>query len=90
MLGSYIHHKWLVVQREMYGGQPRELQRLSDTRWECRHFACGNMTGKLLAVLCVSEDIADERSGGRSVEARGLLDQIDLPFTGLPATFHKI
>lgn len=48
------------------------------------------MTDKLLAVLCVSEDIADERSGGRSVEARGLLDQIDLPFTGLPATFHKI
>ncbi|KAK0131499.1 hypothetical protein N1851_033797 [Merluccius polli] len=36
--GSYIHHKWLDVQREMYGGQPRELQKLSNTRWACRHF----------------------------------------------------
>lgn len=27
MSGSYVHQKWLDVQKEMYGGQPRELQK---------------------------------------------------------------
>ena len=31
---SYVHLKWLSIQREMYG-RTRELQRLSDTRWAC-------------------------------------------------------
>ena len=31
---SYVHPKWLSLQREMYG-RTRELQRLSDTRWAC-------------------------------------------------------
>lgn len=87
MSGSYIHHKWLEVQKEMYGDQPRELQKLSDTRWACRHFACRNMMDRLPAVLCVLGDNAEERSGDRSVEARGLLAQTDLPFIGLLATF---
>lgn len=78
MSGSYIHHKWLEVQQEMYGGQPRELQQLSDTRWACRYFDCCNMMDRLPAVLSVLEDIADERNGDRSVEAQGLLGQIDL------------
>ncbi|XP_077053348.1 zinc finger MYM-type protein 1-like [Siphateles boraxobius] len=90
MSGSYIHHKWLEIQKEMYGGQPRELQKLSDTRWACRYFACRNMMNRLPAVLCVLEDIAEERSGDRSVEARGLLAQIDLPFIGLLTTFCKV
>ncbi len=83
-------HKWLEVQKDMYGGQPRELQKLSDTRWTCRYFACRNMMDMLLAVLCVLEDIADERSRDRSVEAQYLLAQIDLPFIGLLATFCKV
>lgn len=29
MSWSYVHQKWLDVQKEMYEGQPRELQRLS-------------------------------------------------------------
>ena len=35
---------------------------------------------RLPAVLCVLEDIADERRGDRCVEAKGLHDQTDLAF----------
>ncbi|KAF7230313.1 tenascin-R-like, partial [Nothobranchius furzeri] len=41
--GSYVHNRWLEVQREMFDGAPRELQQLSDTRWACRHIACRNV-----------------------------------------------
>ena len=34
MSGSYVHNQWLQVQREMFDGPPRELQRLCDTRWK--------------------------------------------------------
>lgn len=74
----------------MYEGQPRELQKLSDTRRACRHFACRNMMDRLPAVLRVLKKIADKKSGDRSVEARGLLAQIDLTFIELLATFRKL
>ncbi|XP_026034437.1 zinc finger MYM-type protein 1-like [Astatotilapia calliptera] len=32
MSGSYVHQKWITVQKDMYPEAPRELQRLSDTR----------------------------------------------------------
>lgn len=50
------------------------------------HFACHNMMDRLPAVLRILGDIADEGRGDRSVEARGLLAQIELPFIGLLAT----
>lgn len=78
MSGSYVHHKKLEVQREMFAGEPRELQRLSDTRWACRYVACRNVMDRLTAIMQVLEDISDEDNPDRAVEARGLLVQIDL------------
>ncbi len=57
MSGSYVHQKWLSVQKEMYQGAPRDLQRLSDTRWACRYQACKNIKDRLPAVLRVLHDI---------------------------------
>uniref|UniRef100_A0A3B4WFJ0 TTF-type domain-containing protein n=1 Tax=Seriola lalandi dorsalis TaxID=1841481 RepID=A0A3B4WFJ0_SERLL len=88
--GSYVHEKWLSVQRDMYKDAPRELQRLSDTRWACRYHACKNLMDRLLAVLRVLHEIDVENSGERSVEARGLLIQIDLTFIATLAVFRKI
>jgi len=35
------HKVWLDVQKELYRDEPpRQLQRLSDTRWACRVIAC--------------------------------------------------
>lgn len=90
MSGSYVHEKWLSVQRDMYKDAPRELLRLSDTRWACRYHACKNLMDRLPAVLRVLHEIDVENSGERSVEARGLLIQMDLMFIATLAVFRKI
>jgi hypothetical protein len=51
--------------------------------------ACRNLRDRLPAVLRVLQDITLENSGDRSVEARGLLSQIDLHFIGFWLTFVK-
>lgn len=88
--GSYVHKRWLEIQQDMYSGQPRKLQKLSDTRWACRYSACRNLTDRLPAVFCILQEIVCDSSGDRSVEARGLLAQLDLTFIGLLATFNTI
>ena len=67
-----------------------ELQKLSDTRWACRAVACRNLMDRLPAVLCVLQNISAENHRDRSIDARGLLAQIDLTFIGLLATFQKV
>ena len=89
MSGSYVHQKWLTVQKEMYGGTPRELQKLSDTRWACRAVSCRNLMDRLPAVLCVLQNISEENYRDRFIDARGLLAQIDLTFIGLTCNLPK-
>ncbi len=86
---SYVHHKWLKVQSEMFEGAPRELQRLSDTRWACRYITCRNLMDRLSAVKRVLEDISEGRHPDKAVEARGLLGRIDLNFTGLCQSLRR-
>ena len=90
MSGSYVHNKWMDVQKEMFTGAPRELPRLSDTRWACRYAACRNLMDRLTAVIRVLDDISDEANPQRAVDARGLRSQIDLNFIGLLAVFRKV
>uniref|UniRef100_A0A087YHR8 Uncharacterized protein n=1 Tax=Poecilia formosa TaxID=48698 RepID=A0A087YHR8_POEFO len=91
VFGSYVHLRWLDVQKELYPAeQPRELQALSDTRWACRYIACRTMRDRLPAVLRLLQDIALERHSERSVEARGLLFQIDVQYLGLLVAFCKM
>ncbi|MED6281332.1 hypothetical protein CHARACLAT_020260 [Characodon lateralis] len=45
---------------------------------------------RLPAVLRVLHDIATENNGERSVDARGLLTQLDLSFVSLLATFRRL
>ena len=79
--GSRMHIHWLDVQKNMYPNeQPRELQRLSDTRWACRAIACRNMTDRLPALKQFLTDIADDEDSDRAVEARGLLAQLNFLF----------
>ncbi|XP_040890423.1 zinc finger MYM-type protein 1-like isoform X2 [Toxotes jaculatrix] len=88
--GSAVHPKWLAIQREMYKGAPRELQRLSDTRWACRFIALRNIMDRLPALKRLLQEIAQERNGEKSVEARGLLAQIDFEFTVHLVTLRKV
>ncbi len=77
MSGSHVHTKRLNVQKEMYAGAPRELQQLSETRWACQHIACRAVLDRLCAIIHVLEKVAAENSRDRSVDAQGLLAQID-------------
>lgn len=87
--GSYVHSKWLTVQREMYGST-RELQQLSDTRWACRFLALTNIMDRLPALKRVLQEVAQERRGEKSSEARGLLAQIDFEFVVHLVTLRKL
>uniref|UniRef100_A0A3Q1FDQ5 DUF4371 domain-containing protein n=1 Tax=Acanthochromis polyacanthus TaxID=80966 RepID=A0A3Q1FDQ5_9TELE len=77
---------WVLCSPEV----ARCLQKLSDTRWACRYLACRNLMDRLPAVLCVLQDTATENSGERSVDAQGLLNQLDLSFVSLLATFRRL
>lgn len=88
MSGSSVHEKWSSVQRDKYENSPRELQRLSDTRWACWYNAYKNLMDRLPAVLRVLHEIDVENSGERSMGARGRLIQIDLMFIATLAIFR--
>lgn len=88
--GSYVHQRWLEVQREMFQGAPRELQRLIETRWACRYNACKTVRDRLSAIIRLLKEISEEQNGDRAVEARGLLAQIDLKFVSLLVTFTSV
>lgn len=86
---SYVHAKWLAVQKDMYGNT-RELQSLSDTRWACRFVALRNIMDRLPAIKQVLQELTQERRGEQSSEARGLLAQLDLEFVVHLVTFRKL
>jgi len=81
-LSAAIPHKvWLEVQRELYRDEPpRQLQRLSDTRWACRVTACRNVRDRFDAVMMTLEEIADGDNADRAVEAKGLMCVLDFKF----------
>lgn len=86
---SYVHSKWLAVQKDMYGNT-RELQQLSETRWACQFVAIRNIMDRLPALKQVLQELAQESRGERSSEARGFLAQIDLEFVMHLVAFKKL
>lgn len=78
---TYAHSKWVEVQRELYPTEkPREIKRLSETRWSCRADACTVINDRLPALSRVLEEMAQGNDADRAVEARGLLGQINGKF----------
>lgn len=65
MSRSYVHQKWLDIEKEMYEGQPREMQRLSDTHWACRYLACKTVKDRLPASIHVLEKISQKNNWER-------------------------
>lgn len=56
--------------------QPRQLQKLSDTRWACRYSAINAFCYAFDALFITLEDIASGSDHSKAVEARGLLHQV--------------
>ncbi|CAM4567921.1 unnamed protein product [Leuciscus chuanchicus] len=76
---SYVHQRWLEVQREMFQGAPRELQRLIETRWACRYNACKTVRDRLSAIIRLLKEISEEQNGDRAVEARDTIFMTSTP-----------
>ena len=89
--GSYVHRRWIDIQKEMFPNQAaRELQRLSDTRWACRYYACRNIQNRLSCVVRLLTILQDDDNSDRAVDARGLLAQINGSFILLLEIFYTI
>ena len=89
--GSYVHRRWIDIQIEMFPNQAaRELQRLSDTRWACRYYACRNIQNRLSSVVRLLTMLQDDDNSDRAVDARGLLAQINGSFILLLEIFYTI
>ena len=56
--------------------QPKQLQKLSDTRWACQYRAINAVCWTFDAVIETLQDIASSQDHVKGVEARGLLHQV--------------
>lgn len=88
MSGAVAHRTWLDVQTELFPSEsPRQLQRLSDTRWACRVTACRNIRDRLHAVMLTLDKLYSEANAERALDARSLLLMVDFKFVLLLCLF---
>ena len=81
---TFVHDLWLSIQRDMYPGeQPKELQKLSDTRWACRYAACKTLRDRLPAIIRLLNELESGVKGSRALDARSLLLNIDARFVAM-------
>ena len=71
---------WKFKKEFFPGERPRELQRLSDTRWSCCYAACRAVRDRPTAVLKLLNELASGNNANRAVEARSLLSAVDMHF----------
>lgn len=77
--GSSIHAQFVDIQNAMKLMPKVELKRICLTRWTAQVFACLTMKKALSPLLVLLHKLVYDR-GDRSVEATGLLHQIDFKF----------
>lgn len=78
---SVAHQRWVDIQKQLYPNDaPRQLQRLSDTRWACRVVACRNIRDRLDALVEFLNSMSDSSNADRAIEAKGLLALVDVKF----------
>ena len=74
---SKAHVVFMQKQKDLHPDkQPRQLQKLSDTRWACLYSAINAICYTFDALLATLEDIASGSDHSKAVEARGLLHQV--------------
>ena len=77
MATSKAHSLFVATQKRLHPDKPtRELQKLSDTRWACRHGAVNAICYTYDSLLSTLEDISEGPDRLKAVEAQGLLLQV--------------
>ena len=75
---SKCHTIFMQQQKEIYPDkQPRQLQRLSDTRWACRQGAVNTVCYTFDAIIATLSAVIEGTNGAKSAEARGLLSLVN-------------
>lgn len=92
MSSSKAHCVYIEKQGEFYPDKAvRQLKRLSDTRWACRHAAVNALAYTFAAVVATLEVLTENTDKSRAVEARGMLLQINsFPFLLNLIVFDRI
>ena len=73
---SKANARFMAIQTVQRAGmQPRQLKRLLETRWACRHDCIQAVHATFQAVLCTLEAIADGDDNNQRITAKGLLIQ---------------
>jgi len=82
MSASKAHTTFVAIQKRLHPDKPtRELQRLSDTRWACRHGAVNAICCTFDSLISTLKETAEGSDRTKAVEANGLLLQVkDLKF----------
>ena len=90
MSSSVPHSIFMRKQKEHGFAQEVQLKRLSDTRWSCRHSSINAVLTTILPLLHALEELS-EGNDQRSIEAKGLLFQVDsFPFLLSLVLFERI
>ena len=87
---SKVHTLYIEQQHHLYPNkQPRQLQKLSDTRWACRFFAVDAVCSTFHAILATLQKVVDGNDKLKAVEAKEILLQVHcLKFLKTLVTFH--
>jgi len=77
MSASKAHTTFVAIQKWLHPDKPtRELQKLSDTQWACRHGAVNAICCTFDLQISTLEEIAEGSDPTKAVEANGLLLQV--------------
>ena len=77
MATSKAHSLFVTTQKRLHSDKPKhELQKLSDTRWACRHVAVNAICYTYDSLLSTIEEISEGSDRLKAVEAQGLLLQV--------------
>ena len=82
MSGCFVHSEWLDLQKNMHPNtKPMELKLLSDqTRWSAQIAACHAVKMRLDVILRLLQQLCDDSTRNRAVEAQSILAMVDLKF----------
>ena len=77
MAASKAHLMFVATQKRLHSDKPSyELQKLSDSRWACRHGTVSAICYTFDSLLSTLEEISDDPDQAKAVEAQGLLLQV--------------
>src|SRR6218665_3348864 len=87
---TYLFQAALFTRSGCPDEKPIELKRLSDTRWSAQISPVRAVRSRLSVIVALLQQIGDEERGDRAVEARSILNQMDIKFTFCLEIFNDL